>query len=120
FDCTVLFSVDADGTIDPVQVSDFAFGLYGKNPLPPHFVTAKDVPPEKQLMMQAALQEHVDNAISKTVNVPEHHDFESFASLYEKAYDLGLKGCTAFRPNPVTGQVLIEKAHCCSVEREAD
>ena len=38
----------------------------------------------------------------------------------------GLKGCTTFRPNPVTGTVLSEEAagveapHCCVLEREAD
>ncbi len=110
----------ADGRIDSVRVTDYAFRLYGKTPLPPSFVTVNEVSPEKQLLMQGALQRHVDNAISKTVNIPEHYDFESFASVYDRAFDLGLKGCTAFRPNPVTGQVLIEKAHCCSVEREAD
>jgi ribonucleoside-diphosphate reductase alpha chain len=42
------------------------------------------------------------------------------------AYDMGLKGCTTFRPNPVTGAVLSEEAegaeapHCCVLEREAD
>ena len=42
------------------------------------------------------------------------------------AYDMGLKGCTTFRSNPVTGAVLseagggIEAPHCCVAEREAD
>jgi ribonucleoside-diphosphate reductase alpha chain len=42
------------------------------------------------------------------------------------AYDRGLKGCTTFRPNPVTGALLttavaLEKApHCCALEREPD
>jgi ribonucleoside-diphosphate reductase alpha chain len=42
------------------------------------------------------------------------------------AYDLQLKGCTTFRPNPVTGMVLsednvgVEAPHCCALEREAD
>ena len=27
-------------------------------------------------------------------------------SIYREAYDLGLKGCTTYRPNPVTGAVL--------------
>jgi len=54
------------------------------------------------------------------VNVPECFDFASFASLYDRAFELGLKGCTAFRPNPVTGQVLVDKPHCCSSEREPD
>jgi ribonucleoside-diphosphate reductase alpha chain len=33
---------------------------------------------------------------------------------------LGLKGCTTFRPNPVTGAVLEDAgmAHCCAVEPE--
>lgn len=115
----------ADGTIDTMQVSDFAYGLFRAEmgdaaPLPAAFATANDISPENQLRMQAALQRHVDNAISKTVNVPENQTFESFAALYGKAYELGLKGCTAFRPNPVTGQVLIETEHCCSSEREAD
>ena len=110
----------ADGRFDSVTVKDYALGLYGKDPLPSGFLTMKDISPEKQLLMQAALQKHVDNAISKTVNVPEHCDFDSFASVYDRAFDLGLKGCTAFRPNPVTGRVLVEKPQCCSVEREAD
>ena len=115
----------ADGSLDTIQVSDYAYRLFrhemgGDESLPASFVTVKDISPEEQLLMQAALQKHVDNAISKTVYVPECEDFESFASLYDQAYELGLKGCTAFRPNPVTGQVLIEKAHCCSSEREAD
>lgn len=65
--------------------------------------------------------------ISKTINVPENLDFEAFCSLYyEEAYALGLKGCTTFRPNPVTGSVLTPRAmteapaHCCGIEREAD
>jgi ribonucleoside-diphosphate reductase alpha chain len=56
--------------------------------------------------MQAAVQAHVDSSISKTVNVPVDLDFEAFKAVYEEAYDLGLKGCTTFRPNDVTGSVL--------------
>lgn len=115
----------ADGSLDAVTVADYAFRLFREKmgehaPLPSAFVTADAVSPEKQLLMQATLQQHVDNAISKTVNVPECFDFDSFASLYDRAFELGLKGCTAFRPNPVTGQVLVEKPHCCSSEREPD
>ncbi len=60
------------------------------------------------LDMQAALQPWVDNAISKTVNVPQDYSFAQFRSLYDYAYAKGLKGCTTFRPNPVTGQVLVD------------
>src|SRR5262249_25042457 len=48
----------------------------------------------------------VDASISKTVNCPAAMPFEDFEMLYLEAYRLGLKGCTAYRPNPVTGEVL--------------
>ena len=32
--------------------------------------------------------------------------FEAFKDVYLEAYDLGLKGCTTYRPNAVTGAVL--------------
>ena len=128
---------EADGSLSEHAVSDYAYRLYRQlkgadAPLTAAFVTAGEVSPFMHLDMQAALQPWVDNAISKTVNVPQDYSFEQFRSLYEYAYAKQLKGCTTFRPNPVTGQVLVdldvaegqtEKAsaiHCCSVEREAD
>ena len=66
--------------------------------------------------MQAALQPFVDNAISKTINVPADYPYPEFERLYEKAHDWGLKGCTTFRPNPVTGRVL-EHWHSGSMTR---
>ena len=56
--------------------------------------------------MQAAIQAHVDSAVSKTVNCPEDIAFEDFQDIYRAAYDTGLKGITTYRPNAVTGAVL--------------
>ena len=56
--------------------------------------------------MQAALQPHVDAAISKTINCAADIAFEDFKDVYTRAYEAGLKGCTVYRPNPVTGAVL--------------
>ncbi len=75
-------------------------------PLPEAFVTVDQVGPDAQLEMQAALQVHVDNAIAKTVNVRADIPFDEFAATYRRAYALGLKGCTVYRPNVVTGAVL--------------
>jgi ribonucleoside-diphosphate reductase alpha chain len=127
---------EADGSFSEHLVTDYAFRLYrerkGANaPLTPAFVTAGEVSPYMHLDMQAALQPWVDSAISKTINVPQDYSFAQFRSLYEYAYGKGLKGCTTFRPNPVTGQVLVDvdepapqekgsAIHCCSSEREAD
>ena len=73
---------------------------------PPSIVTAEQLTPSAHLAMQAAVQKHVDSSISKTINIPEDLPFEAFKTVYEEAYDLGLKGCTTFRPNSVTGSVL--------------
>ena len=113
------------------ELVDYALWIWRKQngpnaPLPPQFVTARDLAPEKHLQMQAVLQPFVDNAISKTINVPAELGFEEFQTIYESAYSKGLKGCTTFRPNPVTGEVLTvldgspHGHHCCSINREAD
>jgi ribonucleoside-diphosphate reductase alpha chain len=93
---------------------------------PTGFVTVGEIPVGAHLDMQAALQPFVDNSISKTINVPQDCPFSEFQQVYDLAYDKGLKGCTTFRANPVTGMVLSEDTkgdeapHCCVLEREAD
>lgn len=121
---------EADGEIRAFKVEDYAYRLFrqmhgASAPLPPAFVRAAAIAPAAHLAMQAALQAHVDNSISKTINVPPDYPYPEFRALYQSAYDQGLKGCTAFRPNPVTGQVLLSGAadggaQCCALEREAD
>ncbi len=73
---------------------------------PDALVTAEELPIAAHLTMQAAVQAYVDNAISKTINVPAQTSFAEFAPLYRLAYDKGLKGCTTFRPSTGTGAVM--------------
>ncbi len=117
----------ADGRYTTHRVDDYACRLWqrqGHAGLPPAFVEARQLDPRAHLLMQAALQPCVDNAISKTINVDADLPFAQFQDLYREAHALGLKGCTVFRPNPVTGAILSDTADtatpCCGVEREAD
>jgi ribonucleoside-diphosphate reductase alpha chain len=91
--------------------------MHGEGKLPDYFVSAVDMTPDQHLAMQAALQRFVDSAVSKTINVPDGIAFGGFSSIYTKAWQLGLKGCTTFRPNPQTGAVLsadnLGEAPCC-------
>ncbi|MDJ0955896.1 MAG: adenosylcobalamin-dependent ribonucleoside-diphosphate reductase [Arenicellales bacterium] len=123
--------LDANDHQREYEVVDYAcrvwWELNGKDiPLPPQFVDARSLAPERHLEMQAAVQPFIDNAISKTINIPSDYSFDAFQSLYETAYEAGLKGCTTFRPNPITGEVLTsvddtqQAVHCCSINREAD
>jgi len=96
------------------EVTDYAFRLWCKRfgrlkndaDLPPFFVTATDIPPEKHIDMQAGLQRYVDSGISKTINIPTDYPFDRFRDVYMRAWEKGLKGCTTFRPNPVISGVL--------------
>ena len=67
-----------DGSRTEEEVSDYALrryrALHGETAaLPDYFVTAQDLTPAEHVRMQAAVQRHVDSAISKTVNVPGRH-----------------------------------------------
>ncbi|MEI7608611.1 MAG: adenosylcobalamin-dependent ribonucleoside-diphosphate reductase [Rhodospirillaceae bacterium] len=100
-----------DGSRRQEEVSDPAYRLFRKTfgpeaPLPDYFAQAQALSPDEHLAMQAEAQRHIDSSISKTINCPEDIPFESFADVYLRAYDLGCKGCTTYRPNPVTGAVL--------------
>jgi ribonucleoside-diphosphate reductase alpha chain len=100
---------DGSHRVEPVE--DRAVSLYRERfgpdvELPDYFVTAQTLAPADHLRMQAALQAHVDSSISKTINCPASIAFDDFKAVYARAYDLGLKGCTTYRPNPITGAVL--------------
>ncbi len=120
-----------DGQANEFQLTDYALSSWrtlvgSASDFPPGFITAAELTVDAHLDMQATLQPYVDNSISKTINVPQHLPFDEFSRIYDLAYAKGLKGCTTFRPNPITGTVLSETGegtdapHCCVLEREAD
>jgi ribonucleoside-diphosphate reductase alpha chain len=100
-----------DGTQREEEVTDYAYRIFRRlkgelAPLPDYFIDAQVLTPEDHVVMQAAVQKHVDSSISKTINVPAEIPFDRFKDVYLQAYALGCKGCTTYRPNEVTGAVL--------------
>jgi ribonucleoside-diphosphate reductase alpha chain len=70
------------------------------------FATALEIEPRQHLLIQAAFQSHVENAVAKTINLPSEAPAESVAMVYREAYRLGLKGITVYRYGSRSQQVL--------------
>lgn len=108
--------LEPDGSFSKHVIDDLGFRAYANafydgnmdaaliSKLPDYMVTTDDLSPEDHLLTQAAVQKYVDSAVSKTINVREDVSFEEFSAIYLRAYDLGCKGCTTYRPNEESGR----------------
>lgn len=63
-----------------------------------HFVGAMELTPEQHLNVQATVQNHIDNAVSKTINMREDFPIEEMSRVWLE-YLPKVKGATFYRDN---------------------
>ncbi len=70
------------------------------------FVTAQEIGWKRHLEIQAAFQRHVDNSVSKTINLPETSSPDVVFDIFLAAHALDCKGVTLFRQGSRPQQIL--------------
>lgn len=72
------------------------------------FKTALEISPAWHLRHQLAFQKYTDNAVSKTINLPETATQHDISEIYRSAWENKAKGITIFRYNSKGKQVLFQ------------
>ncbi len=84
-----------------IQKLDFLPGLVRNV-----FVTAMDLTPLEHIKMQATWQKYVDNAVSKTINMPNSANVQDVIDAFVTAWRYKCKGITIYRDGSRDVQVL--------------
>lgn len=90
------------GGLEHQQLLDYGvreFGVKGRR--------SDEITPEEHLAVLAMAQRFVDSAVSKTINLPKDIAWEDFKGVYMRAWEMGCKGCTTYRPGGKRGAVIV-------------
>jgi ribonucleoside-diphosphate reductase alpha chain len=80
------------------------------------FKVASDITPEWHVKIQASFQSWIDNAVSKTVNLPSSSSQKDVADIFMLAWKMKCKGITVYRDGSRKAQVLQIKGKCSEGE----
>ncbi|MGC8496425.1 MAG: adenosylcobalamin-dependent ribonucleoside-diphosphate reductase [Thermoplasmata archaeon] len=93
----LMAEVAKTGSVQHLDIPDDAKKIY---------ITAHDIDPKWHVLMQAAFQKYVDNAVSKTINLRNDATMIDVEKSYLDAYRLKCKGITIYRDGSKSVQVI--------------
>lgn len=92
---------------DPVSIERAAtYIVENRSKLPDYFVDTHSLMPEDHLRILKAFQDHIDNAISKTINAPANFTVEDTDQVHRLAWHMGVKSVSYYRDGSRDNQVL--------------
>lgn len=114
YDRKVKMGGQSDDDIKIITIRDYAYGkwlevkddediIVDKS----CFTTALNMSVDEHVNMLSAIAWHIDMSCSKTINVPTDYSFENVKDIYMKCHDVGIKGCTIFRPNEIRQGIML-------------
>lgn len=106
--CEPLFQISYKRKTESLKGSEAYYDVYagianeyiskfGTTELPKYYNTSSNIYWKDRVDIQSVLQNHVDTAISSTINLPYECTLEEIEKLYLYAWEKGLKGVTIFR-----------------------
>lgn len=96
---------DNKGSLEGVQ-RPLNIGIETWRTIQSLFVTANDLSYKEHIKMQSAFQRHLDNAVSKTINLKEDATEDDVRNAYLMTLNENVKGITIYRDGSIEGQVL--------------
>ncbi len=99
------------GLLEKISESGSLEGLDLPEEIRKVFLTSHEIPFEAHVRMQAAFQRFTDNAVSKTINLPNQADREDVRRAFWLSYESGCKGITVYRDRCKENQVLYAGSH---------
>jgi len=81
----------------------------GPETIPDYFVESDQINWNRRVEVQAAIQQHIDHAISSTINLPKETEPEVVGELYLRGWRDGLKGITVYVDGSRSGVLVTNK-----------
>ncbi len=85
------------------------FNVAEDSKLPEFFVPAHKIKADFRVRLQGTIQNHIDSAISSTVNLPREATVEDVEKIYFQAWEAGCKGITVYREGSREGILITEE-----------